>query len=273
MESGIFNSFNENSKLFEFIEKEQPIWWNNIISDQELYVELRKDNYINVYYYGGCVAKIWFDKDIKAETHYKYLKQTDSNKIYVDCLIELESKIEIDKIKKRIKEVYLKEENKLKEKEIQGRLIFSSRNKYIDSEFAYNKDNKLRFDLVSLENGVITYVELKLIGDKRLTHKKDNQLEIITQMNKYSEFIEDYKDEIIPYYQKLLSVKKRLSIINEIPQITSVNPEPLLLIYNSYTKLSKGKQDRINNIKSSFTGVTFKCQFFKEIRKNGNNNS
>ena len=152
MEVGIFNSFNKNSKLFELIEKEKPLWWRNIISDKELYIELRKDNYINVYYFGGCVAKIWFDKDIKAETHYKYLKQTDTNKIYVDCISELESKGELDKIKKRIKEVYLKEESNLKEKEIQGKLILSSKKKYIDSEFAYNKDNKLRFDLVSLEN-------------------------------------------------------------------------------------------------------------------------
>lgn len=261
MESGIFNTFNENYKLFELIEKEQPLWWRNIISDQELYVEIRKDNYINVYYYGGCVAKIWFDRDIKAETHYKYLKQTDSNKIYVDCIIELEFKGELDKIKKRIKEVYLKEEDKLKEKEIQGRLILSSKKKYIDSEFAYNKDNKLRFDLVSLENGKITYVELKLIGDQRLTSIKDNELEIITQMNKYSKFIQDYKDEIIPYYKKLLSVKKRLSITDKIPEINILNPKPLLLIFNTYTELSKGKKDRINNIISSFANVDFDYKF------------
>lgn len=261
MEVGIFNSFNKNSKLFELIEKEKPLWWRNIISDKELYIELRKDNYINVYYFGGCVAKIWFDKDIKAETHYKYLKQTDTNKIYVDCLSELESKGELDKIKKRIKEVYLKEEDKLKEKEIQGRLILSSKSKYIDSEFAYNKDNKLRFDLVSLENGEITYVELKLIGNQRLTSIKDKELEIIIQMNKYSEFIQDYKDEIIPYYKKLLSVKKRLGIINSIPEIYRINPKPLLLIFNSYSELSKGKKDRINNIISNLENVNFDYTF------------
>ena len=80
-------------------------------------------------------------------------------------------------------------------------------------------------------------------------------------MNKYSEFIQDYKDEIIPYYKKLLSVKKRLGIINSIPEIYRINPKPLLLIFNSYSELSKGKKDRINNIISNLENVNFDYTF------------
>lgn len=261
MEVGIFNSFDKNSKLFELIEKEQPLWWRNIISDKELYIELRKDNYINVYYFGGCLAKISYKDGFKVITHFKYLQnpKNDNKSKYIDSLGELEPKTKIDKIKLRIKEVYLKKEQK--EKEVQGNLILSSRDMYIDSEFAYNKNSKLRFDLISLEKGIITFIELKIISDSRLTSIKDKEIEIITQMNKYSEFVQDYKDEIIPYYKKLLSVKKRLGIINRIPEINSINPKPLLLIFNSYSELSKGKKDRINNIISNLANVNFEYKF------------
>ncbi|MFA6705047.1 MAG: hypothetical protein WCS10_02550 [Bacteroidales bacterium] len=268
MTTGVFSTFDENNKLFSIIENEYPLWWENIISDKELYIELRKDNYINVYYYGGCVAKICYKRGIKAETHNKYLNKSISlgENEYLDCLSELESMKEIDRIKSRIKEIYLKEVRSEKEKKVQGELILLSRNKYIDSEFAYNKNSKLRFDLISLEKGEITYVELKLISDSRLTSKKDNEIEIITQMNKYSEFIQDYKDEIIPYYKKLLSVKKRLSIIDTIPEINILNPKPLLLIFNTYSELSKGKNDRINHIIDNLSNANFEYKFIGNKR-------
>ena len=80
-------------------------------------------------------------------------------------------------------------------------------------------------------------------------------------MNKYSEFIQDYKDEIIPYYKKLLSVKKRLSIIDTIPEINILNPKPLLLIFNTYSELSKGKNDRINHIIDNLSNANFEYKF------------
>lgn len=58
--NGTFASLQEEHHLWKALE-EKPLWWRNILNDPELYVEVRKDNYINVYYYGGCVALIqWF---------------------------------------------------------------------------------------------------------------------------------------------------------------------------------------------------------------------
>lgn len=252
MSKGIFSSFNENDKLFEFIEKENPIWWQNIIEDDELYIELRKDNYINVYYYGGCVAKISYKRELKAMISNKYLDSSiEGQGSYVDCLGKLESKSEIDDIKFMIKEVYLKKEKNAKEKIFQGDFKLMSKDNYIDSEFAYNsEEQRVRIDLVKLENGLLTFVELKLITNEELTSrsKVNNEIKIINQMNKYSEFILDYKDEFIPYYKKILLVKKRLGIINDIPEINNVNQTPLLLIFNTYINRTKGQDGRIANI-------------------------
>ena len=50
------NYFNlsTDAKLFEELGK-QPTWWKTILSDKELYVNVRKDNRINVYYLGASV--------------------------------------------------------------------------------------------------------------------------------------------------------------------------------------------------------------------------
>jgi len=272
MTKGIFNSFNENSKLFEILKKEPPIWWKNIKSDKDLNIELRKDNYINIYYYGGCVAKIWYDNKLHAETHHKYLNLPQKGEtIYLDSIDYLSSDKKINDIKSAISDIFLndniegdqkRKDKKLTEsceKKVQGRLILDSKVNYIDSEFAYNRSKqRIRFDLIKVEDGSISFVELKLISDSRLTSKKDNEIEIITQMNKYSEFIQDYKEDIIPYYKKLLNVKQSLGIIDDIPEIKELNLKPQLLIINNY--LGKGikvRDNRIDRIKKIISNQKF----------------
>lgn len=82
---GTFKELRAVHPLFVALSK-MPKWWVNIINDPELYVEVRKDNYVNIYYYGGNVAKVYWDGEIKAETHHKYLGKPEpksSNK-YLD---------------------------------------------------------------------------------------------------------------------------------------------------------------------------------------------
>lgn len=48
--NGSFEALQEDRRLWQELEQ-MPQWWKNIIEDDELYVEIRKDNYVNVYYY------------------------------------------------------------------------------------------------------------------------------------------------------------------------------------------------------------------------------
>lgn len=70
---GTFLTLNPKAKIFEELKTQQLKWWSLLREDNELYIEIRKDNYINVYYYGGSVAKIVYANGFVAETHQKYL--------------------------------------------------------------------------------------------------------------------------------------------------------------------------------------------------------
>ncbi len=44
--------------LFQKLKDNPPPWWKNLISDPELYIDIRKDNYLNVYHNGGSIMKL-----------------------------------------------------------------------------------------------------------------------------------------------------------------------------------------------------------------------
>ncbi|MFR9543330.1 MAG: hypothetical protein SNJ29_14770 [Rikenellaceae bacterium] len=265
--TGHFSTFNRNSKLFTELEHNTPNWWKMLLEDTELYTEVRKDNYINIYYYGGCIAKISYKKDYKIETHCKYLGL--DGKGYKDCHTELSTKEGVERLKRNVREIYLKltpdfvDKNtkngilNSSEKYMQGLLISNNRGLYIDSEFAYNATSELdgvrrRIDLVKVESGVVSFVELKKVNDARFTKlAEDNQREIIAQLNKYKTFVEHYSDDILDFYKKMVEVKQSIGIIKEVPTIESVDPNPILHIINNYDRdYKRGKAQRANRIKS-----------------------
>ncbi|MCD8235066.1 MAG: hypothetical protein LUD00_00110 [Prevotellaceae bacterium] len=151
---GHFDALNEDFSLWRRLENCPPQWWKNLLEDKGLYVEIRKDNYANVYYYGGNVALVrWTGGDVTAETHKKYLGESDEIATYRNCTEILKGKDGIENIKERIREEY----HKLSEKEeadeqkgvyisnekwVQGELKLRFPNRYIDSEFAYRTGEK-----------------------------------------------------------------------------------------------------------------------------------
>ncbi len=260
--NGCFDALDEECRLWQELENNPPQCWKNILEDKALYVEIRKDNYVNVYYYGGNVALLrWTGGKITAETHRKYLGKPDETDLYQDCTEILHSKEGLDLIKENIREEYHKlskrektdEQNRIytsNEKWVQGELKLRFPKRYIDSEFAYRigKNNLIRFDLVELKGNELRFIEIKLITDSRL-RSNDKKLEIINQMTKYSHFIREHTEVLKDYYTKLLRIKKRIGLWNGETEIEHIALKPILLIVNTYKGiLSKGRENRKNSI-------------------------
>jgi hypothetical protein len=265
-----FSLLNPKAPLFEEIRIQQPKWWNLLREDKELYIEIRKDNSINVYFLGGSVARISFKNDFEGKIHHKYLEDnkfngnanngTDKTEYRQIDFLEL-NKNKISEIKQRIKNNYIKhcnDENqseKVSEKCIQGNMIKENPN-YIDSEFQFNKDDeigKLRIDLIELSNGVLSFVELKGIFDSRLRNdvlRNQSYPEVVKQMAKYSKFIAKYKVDIIDYYKKIIEIKNSLGLTNIENANFTINKTPKLIIANTYKKVPTPKKrvERINEI-------------------------
>lgn len=260
--NGCFDALDEECRLWQELENNPPQCWKNILEDKALYVEIRKDNYVNVYYYGGNVALLrWTGGKITAETHRKYLGKLDETDLYQDCTEILHSKEGLDLIKENIREEYHKlskrektdEQNRVytsNEKWVQGELKLRFPKRYIDSEFAYRigKNNLIRFDLVELKGNELRFIEIKLITDSRL-RSNDKKPEIINQMTKYSHFIREHTEVLKDYYTKLLRIKKRIGLWNGETEIEHIALKPILLIVNTYKGiLSKGRENRKNSI-------------------------
>lgn len=257
-----FDILKPEAKIFQELKK-NPSWWARFKNDSSLYIEIRKDNQVNVYFEGGSVARIHYcskHKKLQVFTHHKYLNLPVPSKsnAYIECsgIIdepkETNSEILVcDKVIERVKTCYsqkhaingIVDKEKWSEKFIQGTLITQSSDFHLDSEFAYNDaTDKNRIDLIRCDNGVITFVELKRIADGRMLHKTDESPEIVDQMNRYKDFITKYSVELLAYYQKLYDVKAELGL--PVPQIrpSSINPEPHLLIFDNWTKETTGRK-------------------------------
>ena len=219
---------NINAPLFTELSK-LPEWWKTIINDNSLYVNVRKNNRINVYYRGASVMELSMNrnKSIQGKIHSKYILfqeiPTDKNSYIKD--ISPETIVEnLPSIKNAIDANQATSNPEgLSEKAIQGMMYVEG--KYIDTEFEYVHPNRLitRIDLTTInDDGMIEFVELKRISDPRLL-KKDMSLkneEIRRQIDDYNSFIREHNEEIIQYYNLLQQILKKIGVNNPLCDIS-----------------------------------------------------
>ena len=83
--------------LFKQLAKQQPVWWQNICKNTHLYIDVRKNNSLDVYYNGGKIIDLSYSKYFQGSIHFKYIPVTSKNN-YVPFLFS-EGTIGIDKDK------------------------------------------------------------------------------------------------------------------------------------------------------------------------------
>jgi len=213
--------------LFKTLKEKQPVWWLNLMSDKEIWADIRKNNKINVYYRSGSIMNLWFAKnDFRAKMHFEYIP-IQEEKIHISfdftgATLDLErsnfqipalNDFEPDVLKKIKKRIY-NHNSAGSEKSIQASFVLKNSG-FIDTEFQHRSS---RIDLIWIDKNFkkIFFVELKTIGDDRLYFGEDYNTDkenIAIQLKKYKDFVSEKNAELLKYYQKLFLIKKRLNIL------------------------------------------------------------
>ena len=271
-----FDTLKPDATIFVELGKE-PAWWKRFKEDPSLYIEIRKDNQVNVYFQGGSVARIHYCSkkgQLQLFTHYKYLGMPAPSKasLYEECSEKIEGCLE--EVLERVKKEYSQKhqidgvvpKEKWSEKYIQGTLIIQSRHCHLDSEFAYiDGETNNRIDWVRCDNGNVTFVELKRMDDGRMLHETDATPEVVFQMNRYKQFIEKYKPQLLLYYQKLYEIKKSLGLPVPDFKPASINETPELLIFDRWEKNTIDRDKHRNRLRKILEKEQIKFQVMTDL--------
>lgn len=246
-----------------------PDWWQRLLTIKGVYVEIRKNDIIDVYFEGGRVAELRFiKKKLTATCHPRYLGKdipSGCNPKYVDCLEALKENptFIIQNIPVNYSQKNGDNIEDISEKKIQGDMICERNPIFLDSEFAHRyevgKRQTIRFDLVTIKNNQLIFIELKRIKDNRLLNKEDDEPEILKQMDKYQKFIKANKVWLLDYYKTLYGIKKTLGL--PIPECEigklSVCEIPHLIIIDTYQSLRGKRMERIARMKEILDKAPF----------------
>lgn len=265
-----FGALKSDAQIFKELESGKYAWWERVKTNPNLYVEIRKDNEVHVYYEGGRVLRLRYcskRKEVQAFTHNKYLTRDEKATGYENCAKQLDAQLDtiIENVHLYSRKHGIEDKEKWSEKFIQGNLIINHRSQYLDSEFAYNSGD-IRIDLVECINGEIRFVELKRIDDERMV-AENKKPKIIKQTGDYQKFIAKYTDDILKYYKKIYALKRALKLhVPDIPPY-KVNPTPKLLIFDRWIRETPGRLTHRNRMIEIYESFGIHYEIINTIEK------
>lgn len=72
--------------LFKKLIKNPPLWWINLKTDSDLYIDIRKDNYLNIYHNGGSIMKLEGASEITKDNMKEKATRPTSYKYIIKCM-------------------------------------------------------------------------------------------------------------------------------------------------------------------------------------------
>lgn len=268
--------------LFNRLTEEPPDWWKNLVSDRDIYIDIRKNNKISAYTNGGSILSLSGARKYTAEIHFEYIPlQKEKNYLSYEfdggnIFIPKTEQIQLNNfcpdslgmIKKRIKKFYPNNS----EKGIQGSYVTENNNKaqnsgfFLDTEFQFTVDGGSdgRVDLVwiDLKKKAIALVELKTMSDGRLFDENNVETESIdVQLLKYRTFAEENSENLVDYYEKNFQIKKKLGLLPSFVQVETIAgyellKEPILLVGDCSQLWINNKSEIIN---STIKNIAHSC--------------
>lgn len=200
-----------------------------IANDPELHPEIR-DNAITVYY---RAAALFRDMRLQAGrvtagVHFKYIpvQQPDGSR-YVDLvggeegfqLPQTLSPLPLSPLTAEVLSEYkrvMRSANSKQEADIVHELVGRAENIVVDQEIEFQMpgESSDKIDICQYDTGLncLAFVEVKGLHDRRLRSIGGGAPEVVDQMRRYGERIEQWKKCIVTAYQRVIELKRKLGL-------------------------------------------------------------
>jgi hypothetical protein len=235
--------------------KDESSFWHMMINDKELFIAIRKE-YLNVYYKGQSICRLYYKNIIMGATHKKYLGNNESGYFYSENGKFLDEK---SKIKSLTEIIQLKENiNKYvgREKDKSYTEIINNEKCILDVEIAFVRPKVVTpakksdyeissIDYVALEydsndDPVLVFYEAKHFTNSEIRARSEPK--VIGQIKRYKQALKDHNDEILRSYKLVTKNLFDLHILNrrnykgtEVKYLR-IDSEPRLIIFGSNQK-------------------------------------
>lgn len=242
-------------------------WWKGVVDDEDLILGIR-DGYLNVYYCGNSLWRIWTrDRNLRVETHFKYLLK-DEEQAYISATLTADDKLAPER-KLQTSDLHdrgaLKRASKPYTSDEKGgvhTIVLQHRNEVLDVEIAFGNSEKGngqcerpgdedggrrvdRIDLAALfDSGtkpVLRFFEAKRFTDSRLRSAKQ-QPEVLAQLERYEVRLTSNRDVLVAAYQRvcrnLLALKgavasdRRRQLLEKAADGIEIDTKPVLIIFD-----------------------------------------